>query len=121
MHYLDAKEHAMTNAAKILEIPATITERGQTTVPAPIRKMLALGKRDRVVFRGLADGTVVIEKRSMQDEDDPALGAFLDFLGRDIAARPHAIRPIDAERIAYAKRLVEGVEVDLDAPLDDER
>lgn len=111
----------MTNAAKVLEIPATITERGQTTVPAPIRKMLALGKRDRVVFRGLADGTVVIEKRATQNEDDPALGAFLDFLGKDIAARPQAIKPIEAGRIAYAKRLVEGVEVDLDAPLEEER
>jgi antitoxin PrlF len=109
----------MSNVAKVLEIPATITERGQTTVPAPIRKMLALGKRDRVVFRGLADGTVVIEKRQPEDEDDPALGAFLDFLGRDIAARPQAIQPIDADRIAYIKKLVEGVEVDLDAPLDD--
>jgi hypothetical protein len=43
----------MAKAAEILEIPATITERGQTTVPA-IRKMLALGKRDQMVFRGLA-------------------------------------------------------------------
>ena len=47
----------MAKTAEILEIPATITERGQTTVPAAIRKMLALGKRDKVVFRGLADGT----------------------------------------------------------------
>lgn len=111
----------MTNPAKILEIHATITERGQTTVPAPIRKMLALGKRDRVVFRGLADGTVVIEKHQANDEDDPALSAFLDFLGKDIAHRPQALKPIDADWIAYAKELVEGVEVDLDAPLDGER
>jgi antitoxin PrlF len=119
MHYLDVKERAMTHAAKVLEIPATITERGQTTVPAPIRKMLALGKRDRVVFRGLADGTVVIEKRSMQDEADPVLGAFLQFLGKDIAGRPHALRSVDADRIAYARSLVEGIDVDLDEPLDD--
>ena len=36
----------MAKTAEILEIPATITDRGQTTVPAAIRKMLALGKRD---------------------------------------------------------------------------
>ena len=54
MHYIVL----MSKNAKLLEIPATITDRGQTTVPAAIRKMLALGKRDRVVFRGLADGTV---------------------------------------------------------------
>jgi hypothetical protein len=57
------KEPAMAKASEILEIPATITGRGQTTVPAAIRKMLALGKRDQVVFRGLADGTVVIAKK----------------------------------------------------------
>ena len=32
----------MAKTAEILEIPATITARGQTTVPAAIRKMLAL-------------------------------------------------------------------------------
>src|ERR1700738_2641820 len=53
----------MAKTAEILEIPATITDRGQTTVPAAIRKMLALGKRDQVVFRGRADGTVVIVKK----------------------------------------------------------
>ena len=31
----------MPKAAKLLEISATITERGQTTVPTAIRKMLA--------------------------------------------------------------------------------
>ncbi len=39
----------MAKTAEILEIPATITERGQTTVPAAIRKMLALGKRDQAL------------------------------------------------------------------------
>ncbi len=108
----------MPRAAKILEISAAITERGQTTVPAAIRKMLALGRRDHVVFRGLADGTVVIEKRT--DEADPALGAFLSFLERDIAARPHAVRAIDPDRIGYAKGLVDGVTVDLEGSLDEE-
>jgi antitoxin PrlF len=49
----------MAKAAEILKIPATITARGQTTVPAAIRKKLALGKRDQVVFCGLADRTVM--------------------------------------------------------------
>jgi antitoxin PrlF len=45
-------EPAMTKAAEILKILGTITERGQTTVPAAIRKMPALGKRDRSCFAG---------------------------------------------------------------------
>ena len=69
----------MPKAAKLLEISATITERGQTTVPTAIRKMLALGKRDRVVFRGLADGTVVLAKKTADERADPVIGNFLRF------------------------------------------
>ena len=85
----------MAKTAEILEIPATITERGQTTVPAAIRKMLALGKRDQVVFRGLADGTVVIAKKEPQVEDgDPVICKFLEFLARDMAKEPARIRRV---------------------------
>lgn len=67
----------MSKDAILLEIPATITDRGQTTVPAAIRKMLSLGKRDRVVFRGLADGTVILAKQEVADKPDPVIGKFL--------------------------------------------
>jgi antitoxin PrlF len=110
----------MTAPASILEITATITERGQTTVPAAIRRMLGLGARDKVVFRGLPDGTVVLEKRVEVEEFDPVLGAFLDFLDRDMAARPHAIKPIDEASVARGRALVEGVHVDLDEALPDD-
>jgi antitoxin PrlF len=108
----------MAKIAEILEIPATITERGQTTVPAAIRRMLALGKRDHVVFRGLADGTVVIaRKRRSPDEEDPVLSRFLRLLAEDMAAKPARIQPVTAGRLARAAELVEGVEVDLDDAL----
>jgi antitoxin PrlF len=42
----------MSKAAEILETSATITERGQTTMPAAVRKILGLSKRGRVVFPG---------------------------------------------------------------------
>jgi antitoxin PrlF len=108
----------MAKTAEILEIPATITERGQTTVPAAIRKMLALGKRDQVVFRGLADGTVVIAKKQARaDEGDPVIGRFLAFLARDMAEQPARIRSVPKTLLARGKTLVKGVEVDLDAAL----
>jgi antitoxin PrlF len=111
----------MAKTAEILEIPATITDRGQTTVPAAIRKMLALGKRDQVVFRGLADGTVVIAKRQPRTEEgDPVLGKFLAFLAHDMAAEPARIRPVPKSVITRGKALVRGVEVDLDAALPDD-
>jgi antitoxin PrlF len=108
----------MAKTAEILEIPATITERGQTTVPAAIRKMLALGKRDQVVFRGLADGTVVIaKKQSTTSDGDPVIGTFLAFLARDMANEPVRIRPVSKSLVARGKGLVKGVKVDLDAAL----
>ena len=109
----------MRKSADILEIPATITERGQTTVPAAIRRRLALGKRDQVVFRVLADGAVVIEKKSAL-EADPVIGKFLAFLANNIAEDPASIRPIPKALLARVKALVEGVEVDLDAALPDD-
>ena len=109
----------MPKAAEILEIPATITARGQTTVPAAIRKMLDLGKRGHVVFRGLADGTVVIAKKD-DVADDPVIGKFLSFLARDMAKQPRRIRPVRRDMIERGKALVAGVTVDLDSALPDD-
>jgi antitoxin PrlF len=111
----------MAKAAAILAISATITARGQTTVPAAIRKMLALGPRDQVVFRGLADGTVVItKKKPAAEEDDPVIGKFLEFLTQDMTNALEGLRPVPRRLISRGKALVEGVEVDLAAPLPDD-
>ncbi len=99
----------MAKAAEILEIPATITARGQTTVPAAIRKMLALGKRDQVVFCGLADGTVVIaKKKARADEDAPVVGKFLEFLARDMTKEPARLRPVPKSLVSRSKALIRG-------------
>ena len=111
----------MAKTAEILEIPATITERGQTTVPAAIRRMLALGKHDQVVFRGLANGTVVIAKKQPRSEEgDPVIGRFLEFLARDMAEQPSRIQSVPSSLVARGKALVKGVKVDLDAALPDD-
>ena len=101
-----------------IEIDATITERGQTTVPAAIRTMLGV-RKGGIVFKGLADGTVVIEPKREVDETDPVLDEFLAFLERDIPANA-AIKPLDARLLKEIDALTEGVEVDLDEPLPDD-
>ncbi|MBR7518060.1 type II toxin-antitoxin system PrlF family antitoxin, partial [Mycobacterium tuberculosis] len=68
----------------ILSIDATITERGQTTVPAPIRRMLGVSK-GAITFKGLPDGTVIIEPKVTDEHIDPSIGAFLSLIERDIA------------------------------------
>jgi antitoxin PrlF len=53
-------------------------------------------------------------------ESDPAIGEFLHFLAKDIAAHPQAIRGLDGTLQARLQSLIGSVEVDLDAPLPDE-
>ena len=106
----------MPKPLAILEIPATITERGQTTVPAAIRKMLALGNHHQVVFRGLADGTVVIAKMQARADE----GEFLEFLAHAMVSEPARTRPVPRSLVARGKGLVKGVKVDLNAALPDD-
>ena len=101
-----------------IEIPATITERGQTTVPAAIRKMLGV-KKGGIVFKGLSDGTVIIEPQQDVAGEDPVLERFLQFLEADLA-KNSAVRPLDGAFLSEIDELIEGVEVDLDAPLPDD-
>jgi antitoxin PrlF len=106
----------------VIEIEATVTERGQTTVPAAIRNMLHLGKRGAIVFRGMADGTVVISNKEVRSDDDPVLGRFLGFLATDIAARPEAIRGVSSDLAERIQGLVGGIDTDIEGtlPEDDE-
>lgn len=48
---------------------ATVTSKGQITIPADIRQAMGLMPQDRVVFTRLANGTVVMraKKRSAQE------------------------------------------------------
>jgi AbrB family looped-hinge helix DNA binding protein len=43
------------------EIWASVTERGQVTIPAEVRKALGLGKRDKVIF-SMEDGVVEVKR-----------------------------------------------------------
>lgn len=107
------------NVRPTLEIEATITERGQTTVPAAIRKMLGISK-GAIVFKGMPDGTVVIEPKQEESEDDPAIAAFLAFLEKDIEKSPQRLVPLTKEMMDEMDDLVGHLDIDLDAPLDDD-
>jgi len=44
---------------------ATLTSKGQVTIPKPVRDELGLRVGDRVAFRVLEDGTVVVEPETI--------------------------------------------------------
>lgn len=43
---------------------ATLTSKGQITIPADIRRSLALNPKDRLTFTLMPDGTVVMRAKS---------------------------------------------------------
>jgi antitoxin PrlF len=105
-------------ALAVMTVESTLTDRYQTTVPSEVREALGLSKRDKLTFSIKADGTVVVTKSAAAD--DPVLGTFLNFLARDMTKHPQRLQGVPAELLAQARDLVRGVEVDFDAPLDDD-
>lgn len=63
---------------------ATLTSKGQITLPKSIRQALGLETGGKIAF-DLRDGEVVVSRADAEHED-PAITAFLDLLARDIQA-----------------------------------
>jgi antitoxin PrlF len=103
----------------VIQTESTLTDRYQTTIPAPIRKALGLNKKDKIRYTIHPDGTVTIAKNDTADED-PVLAKFLDFLATDMEANPSNLKVIDSSLRERVSKLVAGVEVDLDLPLTEE-
>lgn len=103
------------------EVEATITRKGQTTVPVAIRKVLGIDKGSSVVFRSMKDGTVIlIPKTSVAEESDPMLEPFLRLLTNDIAKHPETLMPVSVGLFDQINNLVADIDVDLDETLPDE-
>ena len=98
---------------------STLTDRYQTTIPAPVRKFLGLKKSDKICYTIQSDGQVVISSAE-QTKSDPILGQFLNFLARDMEKNPQRLKAINSDLVNRVQSLVDGVDLDLDAPLSDE-
>ena len=105
----------------LIEELSKLTDRYQTTVPSGVRKQLKLSKGDQIRYRTEPSGRIYIEPVRIS-EDDPGLGAFLDFIEADIKAHPERIKAFSGGLHDRLKALVGDVAVDLDEPLspDDE-
>ncbi len=107
----------MANSVLITE--STLTDRYQTTIPAAVRKALHLGKRDKIRYTIQPDGNVLMT-RADQGDNDPVLDSFLTFLANDVQTNPQRLKAATPELASCLQRLIGEIEVDLDAPLDDE-
>jgi antitoxin PrlF len=64
---------------------ATITSKGQITLPKPIRQALGVDFGGKVAF-DLRGSQVVVTRVESEVHEDPAIAGFLALLEKDIAA-----------------------------------
>ena len=95
---------------------ATITSKGQITLPKSIRQALGVDTGGKVAFE-LRGGEVVVT-RAESEHDDPAIGAFLGLLEADIRAGRHLQSLSDD--LARAMLANAGHAVNLDEEIDGE-
>ncbi|GAC17499.1 hypothetical protein GARC_0518 [Paraglaciecola arctica BSs20135] len=88
-------------------------------MPSSVRQALHLEKKDKIKYAIQSDGSVVISRAASQ-QNDPIIGEFLAFIARDMLANPGKVEPLSASMRESVDALVQGVEIDLDAPLLDE-
>lgn len=97
----------------ILERDAKVTDKGQTTVPKPVRDALRIRPGDHIRYR--IDGDrVSLHRVEDAGADDPALEAFLTFLADDIGRRPEALEALTPDLAARIADLVDGIAFDPD-------
>jgi antitoxin PrlF len=89
---------------------ATLTSKGQITLPKPIRQALGVEVGGKLAFD--LHGSQVVVTRVDAVHEDPAIGAFLNLLVRDIqAGRNLSGLPEDLAR-AMLKHAGHGVNMD---------
>ena len=72
----------------IIQEVATMTAKGQITLPKSIRQALGVDVGAKVAFELHDDGQIVVSRADAEHED-PAIGAFLDLLAGNIRAGRH--------------------------------
>jgi antitoxin PrlF len=93
---------------------ATLTSKGQITLPKPIRQALGVTTGGQVAF-DLRNGEVVVT-RAESEHEDPAIGAFLGLLeadiraGRHIQALPEDLARAMLANVGQAQTLDENIE-----------
>lgn len=90
-----------------------ITAKAQTTLPSGVRKALGVRPGDSLAYVIEGDYAIIRKAADLtSEEEDPALGAFLDLLERDIAEHPERLQLVTPELVERIRRATEGIDVD---------
>ena len=103
----------------IIHAVATMTAKGQITLPKAVRQMLGVDVGAKVAFELHEDGQIVVSRADTEHED-PAIAAFLDLLAGDIQAARHVQALPDGlaqVMLEYAERET-GPDEDIDGDVD---
>jgi antitoxin PrlF len=111
----EVRERVMAKAAYVFEEVSTISSKGQTTIPKPVRQALGVNEGDQIAFRVDAAGVTI--RRAEETRDDPAIAAFLSFLSKDIQAHPEKLRAFPVSLARRIESLTKGIEFDPDAEI----
>ena len=98
--------------AAVLKRYSKITEKGQITVPKDVRDALGVRQGGRIAWRIEGEHVAVYRVDETENEDDPALNAFLSFLERDIRTHPQSVAALSPALVERIAGLIEGVDVD---------
>ena len=94
---------------------ATITSKGQITLPKPIRQALGVDAGGKVAF-DLRGGRVIVTRVTDEPHEDPAIGSFLALLEKDIQSGRHiTMLPDD---LAHSLLAALGKRVDLNEDIE---
>lgn len=88
---------------------ATITSKGQITLPKTIRQALGVDYGGKVAF-DLQGSQVIVTRANETSHDDPAIGEFLAILEKDIRTGQHVS--------ALPDELVQAMLATLNQPVD---
>ena len=79
------------------ELESSLTDRYQTTVPARIRKLLGLNKRDKLEWILDESGGIRVAKKESPETEhfDPIFDQWLGFLEKDMLEHPERLIPLD--------------------------
>ncbi len=93
---------------------STITAKGQTTVPKSVRQALGVDYGGQIAFCVENDQVTVVNADA--EHHDPALGAFLGVIEKDIAAGKN-VRDLPPGVSTALRNVLKRVRIDLDKPL----